>query len=258
MMAFQFLDLPSEIRLQIYKLLLADSSIVVQYLFVRNHFRSMFRNKTPPRLSAQVLRTCQQIAVEGARILHGFPKFDCSNCILGVEKLQAQIGRENFNLIRRMILDAEDLHGVARALPGQPSGGMYQHLESLTTTAHLLVDLTQPGWEFELKVQAMAKLCLSAQQILQSGTPLRVLGQDSRKETSRSYGDAIDASNYRVRWHFAKSQADLAPDEHVLNVEKLLDLALLMQQRSGEAILTMGSYATPVPLVHGIQLIMYP
>jgi hypothetical protein len=46
-MVSKFLDLPCEIRIQIYELPLADPSIVVQYLFIRNHFRSMFRNKTP-------------------------------------------------------------------------------------------------------------------------------------------------------------------------------------------------------------------
>jgi hypothetical protein len=158
-MASKFLDLPSEIRIQIYELLLADSSVVVQYLFVRNHFRSMFRNKTPPGLSAQILRACKQTAHEGAPILYGVPKFDCSDCIHGVEKLQAQVGPKNFSLIRRMVLDTEDLHGVAQALHCEPSSGMYRNLESFTTTANLTVDLRQPGWELKLKVHAMAKLC---------------------------------------------------------------------------------------------------
>jgi hypothetical protein len=257
-MTFHFLDLPREIRISIYEFLPADPSIVMQYLFVRNHFRSMFRNKIPPELSAQILRTCQQIAGEGAPILYGIPKFDCSNCILGVEKLQGQIGPQNFCLIKRIVLDAEDIHGVASALRAEPNGGMYRNLECLTTTAHQLVDITQPGWEFEIKVQTMAKLCLYAQQILQSGSPLRVPRQDSRKETSRSYGDAIDSSNHRVRWKFVSSHAKLAQDEHILDVARLLDFALLMQGRSGDAILTMGRCATPVPLIHGIQLIMYP
>jgi hypothetical protein len=51
---------------------------------------------------------------------------------------------------------------------------MYRNLQSLTMTAHLIVDLSQPGREFELKVHAMAKLCLSAQQILQSSPGLKV------------------------------------------------------------------------------------
>ena len=257
-MPFNFLDIPSEIRIQIYELLLADASLIVQYLFIRNGFRSMFRNKTPPALSAQILRTCQQIAREGASILYGKPRFDCSDCINGVEKLQAQIGPKNFGLIKRLTLDSEDVHGVADALRCEPGDSTYRKLECLTTTAHRIVDLSLAGWEFELHVQEMSRLCLSACQILRSSSHLRVLGQVSRKDTSQSYGDAIVASNYRVKWKFARSLSDLGPDEQVLDVERLLDLALLMQRRSGEAILTMGQCATPVPLAHGIQQIMYP
>jgi hypothetical protein len=257
-MAFRFLDLPSEIRILVYKILLADPSIVVQYLFVRNHFRSAFRSKTPPGLSAQILRTCKQIDHEGAPILYGVPEFDCSNCILGVEKLLAQIGNRYFNLIKRIALDAEYLHDVAGALRGEPSGGKYKKLESLTTTAHPLLDITKPGWEFELKLHAMAKLCLSAQQILKSGSLLRVIGQDSRKQNSRSYGDGIDVSNCRVRWRFVRSHADLSQGENVLDIARLLDLALLLQRRSGEAIIMTGGCTAPIPLLHGMQLIMYP
>lgn len=257
-MAFRLLDLPSEIRILVYQLLLADPSIVVQYLFIGNRSRSIFRSKTPPALSAQILRTCKQINHEGALVLYGAPEFDCSNCILGVEKLLAQIGNRYFNLIKRIVLDAEDLHDVAGAFRGEPSGGKYEKLESLTTTAHLLVDITKPGWEFELKVHAMVKLCVSAQQILQSGSCLRVIGQDSRNHNSQSYGDAIDASNCRVRWRFVRSHADLSSEEHILDVARLLDLALLLQRRRGDAIITMGRCAPPIPLVHGMQLIMYP
>ena len=260
-MTFHFLGLPSEIRIQIYELVLADPSLTVQYLFIRNDFRSMFRNKTPPALAAQVLRTCQQIAREGAAVLYGTPRFDCSNCINGLEKLQAQIGPRNFKLMKRLVLDSEDLHGVADALSRDTSdggGSMYRNLETLATTAHRIVDLSQPGWEFELHAQELARLCQSARQILQSGSPLQVLGQNSGKDTSRSWGDAFDPSNYRVRWKFARSRADLASDDHVLDVERLLDLALLIQRRSGEVVLTVDRYSTPVPLVHGIHRIMYP
>lgn len=151
-----------------------------------------------------------------------------------------------------MILDTEDLHSLAGALQGKLSGGTYRNVESLTTTAHRILDLSQRGRELELNVQAVAKLYLSAQRIPQSGSHLRVPGQNLRKETNRSFGDAIDVSNHRVRWRFARSQADLAPDEHLLDVERLLDLALLMQGGSGEMILGMGRQDTPVPLVRGI------
>jgi hypothetical protein len=103
---FHFLDLPSEIRIQIYEMLLVDSSIVLQYLFVRNHFRSMFRNETALAISAQIYCTA-------------LPQFDCSNCILGIEKLHA-----NFNLIKRLTPDTEDLHIVVDAFRNEPSSGM--------------------------------------------------------------------------------------------------------------------------------------
>ena len=261
-MAFHFLGLPSEIRIRIYELVLADPSLIVQYLFIRNDFRSMFRNKTPPALAAQVLRTCRQIAWEGAPVLYGPPQFDCSNCINGLEKLQAQIGPSNFKLIKRFVLDAEDLHGIADALNRDMSngggGGMYRNLESLATTAHRIVDLSQPGWEFELHAQELARLCQSARQILRSGSRLQVLGQNSGKDNSRSWGDAFDPSNYRVRWRFATSRTDLAPIDHALDVERLLDLALLIQRRSGQPILMVDRHSTPVPLVRGIHRIIYP
>src|SRR6266516_5692542 len=75
---------------------------------------------------------------------------------------------------------------------------------------------------------------------LQSGLLLRVIGQDSRMQNSQSYGDAIDVSKYRVRWRFVGSYADLSSDENILDVARLLDSALLLQRRSGEATITMG------------------
>ena len=257
-MTFRFLDLPSEIRIQIYELVLADPSLIVQYLFIRDGFRSMFRNKTPPALSAQIFRTCQQIAREAAPILYGNPQFDCSNCVNGLEKLQAQIGLKNMNFIKRLIVDSEDLHDVADALRGTSDRSMCRNLESLAARAHCIVDLSQAGWEFELHVQEMTRLCLSARQILQSCSPLKVLGQHSGKKSFRSYGDAIDPSNYRVSWKFARSWTDLGPDDHMLDVERLLDLALLIQRRNGKALLTVDRCPTPVPLVLGIRQIMYP
>src|SRR2546423_225429 len=257
-MPFKFLHLPSEIRILVYELLLADPSLIVQYLFIRNGFRSMFRNKTPPAISAQIIRTCRQLAREASPFLYGTPRFDCSNCINGIEKLRAQIGPRNFSLIKRLILDSEDLHGVADTLRSGISGGMYHNLECMTTTAHRIVDLSQIGWEFDLHVQELSGLCRSAHQILQSGSPLRVLGQVSHRKSSRSYADAVDASDHRVKWKFARSPADLAPHEHILDVERLLYLASLIQTRSGDAVLAVGRCPSPTPLVHGIQQIIYP
>lgn len=83
-----------------------------------------------------------------------------------------------------MILDTKDLHSLAGTLQGKLSSSMYRNVESLTTTAHHILDLSQRGRELELNVQAGAKLCLSAQRILQPGSHLRVLGQNSRKESN--------------------------------------------------------------------------
>jgi hypothetical protein len=257
-MTLHFLDLPAEIRIQIYELLLADSSLTVQYLFIRNDFRSMFRNKTPPALSSQILRTCRQIEHEAAPVLYSAPRFDCSNCINGLEKLRAQIGFENFSLVKRLIVDSEDVPGIGYTFRRQFSGTMYRNLEDLTTEAHRVVDLSQRGWMFELMADEMSKLCLAARRILHSDSPLQVLGQISSRGNARSYGDAVDPSNDRVRWRFVRSLADLAVDEHPVDVERLLELSLLIKRHSVEAIFTMGDFVIPVPLLRGIQHIMYP
>ena len=47
-------------------------------------------------------------------------------------------------------------------------------------------------------------------------------------------------------WKFTRSPTDLASNEHIVDIEKLLELALLIKRRSGDAILTMGRHATPV------------
>jgi hypothetical protein len=48
----------------------------------------------------------------------------------------------NFKLIKRMILDTEDLHSLAGTPQGKLGGGMYRKVESLTTTAHRILDLS--------------------------------------------------------------------------------------------------------------------
>ncbi len=257
-MGFQFLSLPIEIRLQVYSLLLEDPSIRIQYLFVRKNFQSAFRNKSQCiNVHPQILRTCRQIYSEGSPGLYGGPHFDCGSCILGLEKLRAQIGIRNFRLIKRLTLDPTDLHDVATDLEKCDAGhSSYRILESLSTAAHRIVDLGQPGWALDIDTEEISKLCISARQILHSCSLLRVLGQDSR-EDPRSWADAIDASNNRVKWRFVRSSADLTSDEHVVDIEQLLDLVPVVFQSSIESLATRVG-TMPEPLLNGVKAIMYP
>ena len=258
-MAFQFLSLPIEIRLQVYSLLLKDFSIQIQYLFVRQNFQSAFRNKSPcTNIHPQILRTCRQTHSEGSPILYGSPHFDCSSCILGLEKLRAQIGPYNFRLIKRLTIDPIDLGDVASELEKRDaSHSFYRNLESLSTTAHGIVDLSQPGWALpDIDIDEMSKLSLSARRIFQSHSLLQVLGQDSR-EDPRSWGDAIDASNNRVKWRFVRSRADLKANEYEADFEQLLYLASVILQSSTESLATRVGIM-PEPLLTGLRAIMYP
>ena len=84
-----------------------------------------------------------------------------------------------------------------------------------------------------------------------------MLGKDSRKENCRSYEDAIDASNYWVRWKFTRSPADLSSNEHIVDIEKLLELALLIN----DALAMQSSRWVGMLLlylVYGMEQIMYP
>jgi len=256
-MGLHFLDLPAEIRLQIYDLLLVDSSIVVQYLFVRKHFQSAFRSKTLPATFPQILRTCRQVFNEGSPALYGGPQFDCASCILGVERLCAQIGPNNFSHIKRLTLDPADLQTVASSLQTDADHGFYRSLECLSTTGHRIVDLNQAGWTFNLGLGEMCKNCVSAHQILHSHSLFRVLGQDSRKDT-RSWADAIDDSNDCVKWRFVRSVEDLTADERVLKVDKLLNLASVILRRRMEGLSGTMLLPTPDPMMYGIKEILYP
>ena len=257
-MSFQFLTLAVEIRLQVYNLLLGDSSIHIQQLFVRKNFQSAFRNKgLCTNVHPQILRTCRQIYSEGSPILYGAPHFDCGSCILGLEKLRAQIGIGNFRLIKRLTIDPTDLLDVADDLEKREAiHSFYRNLDSLSTTAHRIVDLGQPGWALDIETEEVCKLCMSARRILRSGSLLRILCQDSR-EDRRSWADAIDASNNHVKWRFVRSSADLTPDEKVVEVERLLDLAPIILQCSTETLATRIGMM-PEPLLNGVKAIMYP
>jgi hypothetical protein len=96
-------------------------------------------------------------------------------------------------------------------------------------------------------IEEMPKVSLSANHILQPDSPFRALLSDSCKGLLGLTGTL-----------FSRSLADLVPDEEIVDIEKLLDLALLTKQCCGAAILTMGRHGTPVHLVHGIEQTMYP
>lgn len=268
------LTLPLEIRLQIYADLLLPSShaapLVIQHLFVRANFQSAFRNKTPPALPCQILRTCRQVLTEGSPVLYGGPHFDCASCIAGVEKLSYAIGARNFGHIRRLTIDRADLVEVVAGLReydsggggggdgdgGDGGGGMFRNLEWLSVRAHRIVDLGRADWMVEIDVEEVERLCRCARQIIQRHPLFGLVGQDSSKDP-RSWADAMDESNNRVRWRFIKSTADLMLDEHALDLDNLSDLASAISIR-GNIGSPVSTDAIPEPLKHGMRAVLYP
>lgn len=77
MQCFRFLELPAEVRLMIYRLLLVDPSAkAVQLVFSRRFQTARAQHK--PAISAEILRVSRFVYTETLSVLYGSNKFDFS------------------------------------------------------------------------------------------------------------------------------------------------------------------------------------
>lgn len=218
------MELPIELRSQIYDYLLADSSIVISSLFVRMRFVQKFMCKHSCGLHPQILYTCRQINHEASQILYGSPLFQCATAILGLERLRAQIGTKNFSNIRRVVCDPSDLADIAEALRiprGMSLYQRYQRLEYLSTDGYRIkvLDGILPTSISERSDLAEAlRLCKNVLAILNAHPILSVLAQ-TLHGISNGGADAVDTSNPRAKWRLLRCKTDMGPEETVVDLE---------------------------------------
>jgi hypothetical protein len=223
----KLLELPVEIRTQIYQYLLVDSSIVISSLFVRVRFEQKFMSKHNCGLHPGILYACRQINNEASLVLYGSPLFQCATATSGLERLRAQIGTKNFSNIRRIVCDPTDLADVADALQVPPGMSLYQRyrrVESLSTDGYRIkvLDGIPPSTISErLDLAEALRLCKHALAILNVHPKLCVLAQ-TLHGISNGGADAVDISNPRAKWRLLRCEADIAPEETVVDLETVI------------------------------------
>ena len=224
----KFLELPIEIRSQIYEYLLGDSSIIISSLFMRLGFLQKFMCKHNCGLHPGILYACRQINHEASRVLYGSPVFQCATATLGLERLRAQIGTKNFSNIRRIVCDPSDLNDIAEALQipqGMSLYQRYQRLESLSTDGYrikVLEGITPTTISERSDLAEALRLCKHALAILKAHPILSVLAQ-TLHGISNGGADAVDTSNPRAKWRLLKSDATMMPGEAVVDLEAVID-----------------------------------
>jgi hypothetical protein len=224
----KLLELPVEIRMQIYEYLLADSSIVISSLFIRKWFEQRFMCKHNCGLNPEVLYTCRQINNEASRVLYGSPLFQCATATDGLGRLCSQVGTKNFSYIRRLVCDPRDLGEIAEALQAQQGMNLYQRyqrLESVNTDGLRIKVLegippTSTSASTTDLVEAL-RLCKHALAILNAHPVLSVLAQ-TLHGISNGGADAVDTSNPRARWRFLKSEGEMEMEESSIDLEAVI------------------------------------
>ena len=223
----KFLDLPTEIRSQVYGYLLIDDTIIISSLFMRMRFLQKFMCKHNCGLHPQILYTNRQINHEASRVLYGSPTFQCATATLGLERLRAQIGTKNFSNIRRLVCDPSDLADIAEALqtpPGMSLYQRYQRLECLSTDGYrikILKGLPPTNISELSDLTEALQLCQHALTILKAHPVFSILVQ-TLSGISNGGADAVDTSNSRAKWRLLKCEAAMMPEETVVDLEGVI------------------------------------
>jgi hypothetical protein len=223
----KLLELPVEVRMQIYEYLLADSSIVISSLFIRKWFLQKFMCKHNCGLNPEVLYTCRQISNEATRVLYGSPLFQCATATDGLERLWSQVGDKNFSYIRRIVCDPSDLAVIAKALQVQQGMTLYhryQRLESVNTDGlriKVLEGIPPTSNSAREDLDEALQLCKHALAILNAHPVLSVLAQ-TLHGISNGGADAVDTSNPRARWRLLKSEGEMETEESSVDLEAII------------------------------------
>lgn len=195
-------------------------------------------SNVPCFLPTNILFVNKQITQEFLPLFYAVPSFQCP---CRIEQLGSQIGVTNFNYIRQLRVDADDLPAIAASLVSPSLTGLntpaveaklsYTTIETLETEGYRAVSLTSSASRTDL-LDALA-ICRTAQQILTSHPFLRVLLQDS--VIWHGGADAVDSSYARVKWRFVRHDAEPRADEDALDLEGVVRmLEDLLRRREGE------------------------
>lgn len=196
--------LPTEIRLKIYRDLLARPSVIVEY--VPDMFNSGFKARSNSSLSPQILRTSKNINSECLPIFYGCHRFNCASSILGIENLKTQIGARNFGYIKHIIVDWIDITSISCAMKNIVTNVLYQNLETLTIQKYLRLDLDRLESLLDVDLVELRKKCQSARNILSQHPRLHILGQIS---TKRLKTPRHPEAFFSIKWRLLLSSSAL-------------------------------------------------
>lgn len=212
----ELLSLPPEILLRI-----------IEYLFVNQHVRvepsqaleasSAFRMKRTS-MSGQFIHTCRKIYEETHCLLYSTNVF---NCVYreGLKLLLQSTGSKNCSLIKHVIIDWDQLEDFAWSLAKENYRTAFSGLETIElATGHKSVLGASSFWFREGKSYER-QLRQAALNICEKHANLNLVAQ----RPFRRIGRGADPS--RVMWRFIQSEADMKPDESIVQLAE--DLAQL-------------------------------
>ena len=167
----QLLELPTEIRIKIYELLLLPKP--------REATRINTNWIIKGYLSPQILRVSQQIHSECLPILYGNIRFECPSSAggSGIESLLEEVGARNFAYIKYLIVNWDDMPRISSAVRNESTAGLYRSLETLEISKRFTIDLSRSEPDIHPELVQIRKVCQSAREIARQHGSLCVIAQ---------------------------------------------------------------------------------
>ena len=225
-----FFDLPVEVRLQIYNLVLSATDAEISYLFLREGFVSKFKSKVPIHLQAQLLLVSRKVHHEASPILYESPLFSTIRATQGIEQLQAKIGLGNLKLVRKLYIDANQVRDLATG----KGEWTLPDLELLQFVAHSITVDERPleliTNRFTLRhIQSLQDICDMSTLLLQKFQHLKSVYQDTKPQAG-SFGDGRTYyyrhfRTYDSLWSFAGRAREGGSHGKLLDIPGLHTLA---------------------------------
>jgi len=206
----QFLDLPLEIRINIYRHLFSFPQSIQVWTFLPDQNKVL-------GLHAQLLHTCRQIASEAAPILYGIQRFSSMHNILPIAKIPLYIGRQNLSYISHLQIHTREILELSLTLSREEDRPLYQGLAVLEMLSRFALR-TQPDMPDQhgtLSARDTIRfeiLCRTARTILTWCPRLNIVGQRLFRERFHCL---------ELQWRFVENESRLTKDETALSLESL-------------------------------------
>ena len=203
-----FLDLPVEIRINIYR-----------HLFLHAHIIHMFHllpgQRPEPGLHSQVLRTCRKIAAEATPILYGTQCFSSMHNLLPISEVPLYIGRQNLAHISRLRIHTREIIALSCTLHDEEQRNLYQGLQLLEMLCRFkltFTNLTEPRTLWGNDVARFLELRQAALDILRGCQRLNDVGEQVYQDS----GHGVE-----LMWRFVEDESCLREGETKLSLESL-------------------------------------